>query len=540
MANEILMFAARSTAVMALGLVATALLQRRSAALRHRVLVLAFAASMAVGPLAAIVPTWSVPLPAGAFGDQPATGPGDTPSTSSLASPVAAAGSRAASVLGGPSTALPAVLLGLWLSGACVALLRLFAGCFLVSRLRAAAAVPTDTGWKHMLAQVSQRYGLGRGVRVGLTDRQDVLATFGAVNPTVLLPAAARSWSSERLRVVLLHELAHIKRADWPAQLFAEAVRALHWFNPLFWLACARLRHECERACDDEVLAHGIRPDTYAEHLIEIARTHRRTPWAVVVPMARPSTLERRVAAMLSTRIDRRAPGRGAALAVVAAVAVVMMLVAGLTPSAQSNALSVEGTVFDPTGGILPGANVALIDGNKIAWPATTDRTGHFKFEPVGAGPYVLEVSLPGFKSLSHDFTLASASGRTHAITLQIGSLQETIRTVAKRPAAGVSAAARPVRVGGNIKVPYKLLDVHPVYPPAMQEAGLEGVVPMNAVIGIDGSVVSVRLASAQVNPEFAVAATTAVRQWRFSPTLLNGVPVEVEMSVSVSFGLTD
>lgn len=540
MANEVLLFAARSTVVMAIGLVATALLRRRSAALRHRVLVLAFAASMVVGPLAAVVPTWSVPLPGAVLGDPPTTIV-DTPAMPS-GSAVSTASGRTAPESTGPAIAPPDVLLGLWLAGACLAILRLVGGCLYVSRLGAAAAAPADTGWQHQLEQVSQGHGLARAVRVGVTDRPDVLATFGAMNPTVLLPAGARSWSSERLRVVLLHELAHIKRADWGAQLFAETVRALHWFNPLFWLACARLRDECERACDDEVLAHGVPPDTYAEHLIEIARTHRHSPWAVVVPMARPSTLERRVTAMLSPRIDRRAPGRGAAVSAVAAVAIVMMLVAGLTPSAQSNALSVRGRVFDPSGGVLPGASVALIDQNKISWPTTTDRTGQFTFEPVGAGPYVLEVTLVGFKSLRHEFNLASATGRTHTVTLQVGTLEETIRVSAKRPAAQATAPARPapIRVGGNIKVPTKLVDVHPVYPEAMREAGLEGIVPMEAVIGVDGSVVSVHLSSAQINPEFAASAVTAVRQWRFSPTLLNGVPVEVQMSVSVSFGLTD
>ncbi len=540
MANEILTFAVRSTVVMGLGLGFTALLRHRSAALRHRVLILTFGASVLVGPAAVLVPSWSLPLPAAVMGGTEAPAP--------VVEPVVVRGMTLPAP-GAPSAepplatiAWPQALVTLWLLGVAVALLRLVIGCVLVTRLRAAAAAPPDHGWSRLLAQVSARYGLGRHVRVGVTDQQDVLATFGALRPTVLLPAASRSWSTERLRVVLLHELAHIKRADWPVQLFAETVRALHWFNPLFWLACARLRHECERACDDEVLAHGVAPDAYAEHLIAIARTHRNTPWAVVVPMARPSTLERRVTAMLSTRIDRRAPGRGAAVAVVVAVAIVMMLVAGLTPSAQSNALSVQGRVFDPSGGVLPGAVVSLIDANKISWPTTTDRTGQFTFEPVGSGPYVLEVSLPGFKSLRHDFTLASATGRTHNITLQVGTLEETIRVSAKRPApqAAGSPRQRPIRVGGSIKVPHKLLDVRPVYPDAMREAGLEGIVPMEAVIGVDGSVVSVHPSSAQVNPEFAASAVAAVRQWRFSPTLLNGVPVEVQMSVSVSFGLTD
>ena len=73
-----------------------------------------------------------------------------------------------------------------------------------------------------------------------------------------------------------------------------------------------------------------------------------------------------------------------------------------------------------------------------------------------------------------------------------------------------------------------------------MRDAGIEGVVPMEAAIGRDGTVVSVRVVSAQVHPELAIAAVDAVRQWRFDSTLLNGEPVEVVMTVSVRFSLTD
>jgi protein TonB len=96
------------------------------------------------------------------------------------------------------------------------------------------------------------------------------------------------------------------------------------------------------------------------------------------------------------------------------------------------------------------------------------------------------------------------------------------------------------VRVGGNIRAPRKTLDVRPVYPASMRAAGREGQVPMEAVISADGSVSYVRVLSAQVHPDFAIAAVDAVRQWRFTPTLLNGQPVEVVMTVNVQFGLTN
>jgi protein TonB len=86
--------------------------------------------------------------------------------------------------------------------------------------------------------------------------------------------------------------------------------------------------------------------------------------------------------------------------------------------------------------------------------------------------------------------------------------------------------------------VPKKTLDVRPIYPKTMREAGREGVVPIEAIIGPDGSVASVRVVSADVHPDFAIAAADAVRQWKFTPTLLNGVPVEVVMTVKVQFNL--
>ena len=69
---------------------------------------------------------------------------------------------------------------------------------------------------------------------------------------------------------------------------------------------------------------------------------------------------------------------------------------------------------------------------------------------------------------------------------------------------------------------------------------GREGVVPIHAASGTDGLVSSVRVVRAQVHPDFAIAAVDAVRQWRFTPTLLTGSPVEIVMTVTVQFGLSD
>ncbi len=87
------------------------------------------------------------------------------------------------------------------------------------------------------------------------------------MRPRILLPSHAHEWSEARIHAVLGHEIAHIQRHDWLVQIAAEAIRAIYWFNPVFWLACRRLRRESEQACDDAVLRLGVPPRDYAMHL---------------------------------------------------------------------------------------------------------------------------------------------------------------------------------------------------------------------------------------------------------------------------------
>ena len=93
-----------------------------------------------------------------------------------------------------------------------------------------------------------------------------------------------------------------------------------------------------------------------------------------------------------------------------------------------------------------------------------------------------------------------------------------------------------PVRVGGNIKQPTKTKDVRPVYPAIAQSARVQGVVIVEAVIGPDGRVTDAKILRSI--PLLDQAALDAVRQWEFTPTLLNGVPVPVIMTVTVNFTL--
>jgi protein TonB len=94
----------------------------------------------------------------------------------------------------------------------------------------------------------------------------------------------------------------------------------------------------------------------------------------------------------------------------------------------------------------------------------------------------------------------------------------------------------KPIRVGGTVRQPQKVRDVKPVYPQLALISRVEGVVIIEATIGADGRVVNARvLRTAHLLDS---AALEAVRQWEFTPTLLNGVPVPVIMTVTVAFQL--
>lgn len=103
-------------------------------------------------------------------------------------------------------------------------------------------------------------------------------------------------------------------------------------------------------------------------------------------------------------------------------------------------------------------------------------------------------------------------------------------------PAPPIAAPPQPVRPGGNIKAPAKIRHVAPVYPRIAQDARVEGEVILEATIGTDGRVKDVRVLRSK--PLLDRAAIDAVMEWRFTPTLLNGAPVPVLLTVRVEFAL--
>jgi beta-lactamase regulating signal transducer with metallopeptidase domain len=208
-----------------------------------------------------------------------------------------------------------AVVLAVWLAGVSLKLFSILAGQLQVRSLYHTARPFSRPEWLARLREISAEMQINRPVVLLQCDRDLMPSTWGSLRPVILLPNESDEWSPGRIKVVLRHELAHIKRFDCLSQLIARIACALYWFNPLAWLAERRMCVERERACDDLVLSGGAcKPSEYAAQLVEIARGFRQGPAAAAIAMARASHPEGRIAAMLDASRSRRTPGLAAGI----------------------------------------------------------------------------------------------------------------------------------------------------------------------------------------------------------------------------------
>src|SRR5438477_443205 len=195
--------------------------------------------------------------------------------------------------------------LGVWLIGILLALSSVAVARLRLRKISRRAHAPGRAEWTVLLQELREELNLRRSVILLQSVDKVSPATWGSWWPVILLPAEAGQWSAERQRIVLLHELAHVKRWDCLTQMVTRIVCAFYWFNPLVWVAARRMCIERERACDDLVLNGGCKASDYARHLVELSGRFRRVPQVAFIAIARPSGLERRITANLDGRRNR-------------------------------------------------------------------------------------------------------------------------------------------------------------------------------------------------------------------------------------------
>jgi len=172
--------------------------------------------------------------------------------------------------------------------------------------LRKAAPLQGEP-WQTVLKDVCEEVNVGCGILLFQCPLIDTAVIRGILYPRVILPASVRGWSEQRLRLVLFHELAHIRRRDSLVEIVAWITLVLYWFNPLVWLTVRQMRVERERACDNAVLNTGARPSNYATQLMEVAAdlgAFRRPLWQTAA-ISEGSGLKDRLLCILDPKLKR-------------------------------------------------------------------------------------------------------------------------------------------------------------------------------------------------------------------------------------------
>lgn len=331
------------TLIIGLAFLATYALRRSAASMRQLAWNLTFCGVLALPFLAMLLPNWkSSWLPSVFLGSgmeeeaTTMTGACVALVDSSLMGFLGFLGQHIQTPLGAVSAAN--LVLSVWVLGAAALLIKALFENLLLHIGFHRAHRETDGRLWHILRDASLSVGLRSipGLAVG---RFGVPATFGTIRPKVILPEEAREWSDERLRVVLLHEAAHIKNLDYPFNIAAQVVCSLLWHNPLSWFAARQLRLERECAADDLVISTGERGVEYAQHLYEIAQASRGRALsaAAAVAMAHHCSLKTRVTQILDPTTRRISLSRGRMLVLGCLFTVMLAPLAAMQPNGPAS-----------------------------------------------------------------------------------------------------------------------------------------------------------------------------------------------------------
>lgn len=261
------------------------------------------AALVGLGALAALPvwTTWSI-LARGVTADGAAGAAASLPAVRAVTDAVGG-GARAVLDAAGLATgSLPYV----WAAGTALLVARLAAGVIGARRLVARGS-PAPAPVRRAVEQAARRLGVGRPIAVVATAGVDVPAVVGGRRPTLLVPRYARwneTFDPASLGVLIAHEVAHIRRRDWTANLAQSVVEALLWFHPGAWWLSARARREREFACDDLAARVGGGRLRLARALAALEELRPRN--LAPAPSAAQGPLLRRVARLAARGATRR------------------------------------------------------------------------------------------------------------------------------------------------------------------------------------------------------------------------------------------
>jgi TonB family protein len=397
--------------------------------------------------------------------------------------------------------------------------------------------------------------------------------TFGLFEPVVLLPAALKSVDHAAQRAVVAHELHHVKRRDWAWVLGEEIVRSIFWFHPAMWWLISRVQLARETVVDElSILVTNARR-TYLDTLLAFADD---TGLSSTPAFSARRHLFHRV--MLLSKEGEMSSLR------VAVGSCVLVIALGTGTWAAAMAFPLHGTPPPEQAQKPPRDPLTPQHHHRLAvelWDKAnkdTSLTPDQRIDTIRRGiasedralamnPDYVEalvyknIFLRMLANLTTDTqerqTLLRQADELREKAMELrriqappavvrstdGQISSTPPPPPPPPPAEMSEAYRqivarldPLRIGGAIKPPAKIKDVRPDYPAIAQSARVQGVVIVEAIIDTEGKIADARVLRSI--PLLDEAALSAVQQWEFTPTLMNGEPRSVMMTLTVNFVL--
>jgi beta-lactamase regulating signal transducer with metallopeptidase domain len=343
----------RALVLLSLGWIGTALLRRRSASVRASIWTAALAAVLLLPAVSMFGPAWRIPVLAGS--ETAPLAPKPTPASSANEGATDAVGlSNGAlnptletpdspgtiAAVTDPSRGLDWASIALATLGlvTCVLLIRIGAGYRRMQHITN-RAVEADAIWSTLADEVRRELGIVRKVPVRVTDDTNVPAVTGLSNPVLLLPIETDEWPLDVRRAVVLHELAHVARRDSLGQLIGQIACAVYWFVPLTWYGARRAAAFRERASDDVVIQAGVRPSSYAESLIALARSSSQAMQSPATMAIAESRIRERVTAILTPSARRERLTWRSATGMLVLMLGTTAIVGAIEPAARASAI---------------------------------------------------------------------------------------------------------------------------------------------------------------------------------------------------------
>ena len=411
-------------------------------------------------------------------------------------------------------------LVGAWLTGVLVLSLRLWREWRRLRRLCETAA-PVSPEWQRRFESLARRLGVHMKVR--LRHGADIVTPMlvGVLRPTILLPASLFArLPVDQLELILVHELAHLRRLDPLFNLLQTGLDTLLFYHPAVHWISRKVREDRELCCDDVVVGSGGDRLRYARALLVLAeaRTHG-------VPMPALAASGGALLERVERIVELPAPRVSNSQSLVAAGLLGVLSLAWFVPRDQQAALfeALPVALVPGAASMVPALREVTIGdiAPRLVRPSVTVAMPEADVEAAAVASEAVAAEQP---SMVRDESLAAmlpamplgeavqatpapavardAAGSFAPAT--IAMLQDTSASDATSPAAGIVAGPAPTR------------RVAPAYPRAARLRGVEGWVVLDYRVDGDGRVTDVAIREAQPEGAFELAARRALERWRY------------------------